>query len=465
MKKTLLFTWIWILILVPSLMAKEALPSSQPMTLDGDAVNIGAYLIEEAHYFKIRDLAALFTGTPSQFNVTYDRKNAAVSITKGEAYTPLPTDLKPLPKGMAQGDLSPLTIFVDGKKVQLSAYLIRQNNYVKLRDLADAVGFAVDWNTATKTVELRSTSAKIQPQLLIYTGKDKESMALKKLLHQFQVSYEEYPYSDPYYVAFIERENLLDGTPVVAGRFDMKAFDSSYSRDLKIFLANEGFIPPQITSCAERYETLLSVGDEKTWEAAFEETLYKKISQNRHLRNETQITSKDGIPQPIQGFTGVLSFPVEEENTFRDQEDTFAEQSFPIASYELVPEFVVEVPKELPFTPLDALDGIAPRVYDEDQNALSIGHHPWQGFLFYNADFNLWITYDTGFILRYHIRNVGEKAPSEEDYQTLSIINENFLFLIDNFPQVSLDKDIYVDLILTIDGEEEGQHYGYILKR
>lgn len=44
-------------------------------------------------------------------------------------------------------------VYVDGQKVELEAYLINGNNYVKLRDVGQAVGFNVYWNG---TVQIQS---------------------------------------------------------------------------------------------------------------------------------------------------------------------------------------------------------------------------------------------------------------------------------------------------------------------
>lgn len=47
-------------------------------------------------------------------------------------------------------------IFVDGKEVQIEAYNINGNNYCKLRDIGEAVGFNVFWDTKTNTVQVES---------------------------------------------------------------------------------------------------------------------------------------------------------------------------------------------------------------------------------------------------------------------------------------------------------------------
>lgn len=41
-------------------------------------------------------------------------------------------------------------IYLDGQKVELEAYVINGNNYIKLRDIGEAVGFNVYWNGAVQ---------------------------------------------------------------------------------------------------------------------------------------------------------------------------------------------------------------------------------------------------------------------------------------------------------------------------
>ena len=47
-------------------------------------------------------------------------------------------------------------IYVDGQKVEMEAYFIHDNNFVKLRDIGEAVGFNVYWDGATQTVQVES---------------------------------------------------------------------------------------------------------------------------------------------------------------------------------------------------------------------------------------------------------------------------------------------------------------------
>lgn len=55
-------------------------------------------------------------------------------------------------------ELSTQPIYVNGIHTPMTAYAIGGNNYVKLRDIGEAVGFGVSWNSAEQRVEIDSDS-------------------------------------------------------------------------------------------------------------------------------------------------------------------------------------------------------------------------------------------------------------------------------------------------------------------
>ena len=70
-------------------------------------------------------------------------------------------------------------IFVDGQEVQMEAYAINGNNYVKLRDIGEQVGFNVYWDSDTKCVQVESEKP--------YTGEAPEKSAeVKPMEHPSQ---------------------------------------------------------------------------------------------------------------------------------------------------------------------------------------------------------------------------------------------------------------------------------------
>lgn len=54
---------------------------------------------------------------------------------------------------------SPHHVTVDGQAVQIEAYLIEDRNYYQLRDLGELLGFGVDWDASTNTVNITTDPA------------------------------------------------------------------------------------------------------------------------------------------------------------------------------------------------------------------------------------------------------------------------------------------------------------------
>ena len=54
-------------------------------------------------------------------------------------------------------------IFVDGQEVQMEAYVINGNNYVRLADIGKQVGFNVYWDSNTKTVQIEAQHPQTVP--------------------------------------------------------------------------------------------------------------------------------------------------------------------------------------------------------------------------------------------------------------------------------------------------------------
>ena len=131
-------------------------PSSQNVTVDGEAVDLEIYNIGGNNYFKLRDIAKLLDGTDAQFEVGYDEATRTVSVTTGESYT---ADGKELATGTDKSAsclISNQPVTVNGEAASLEAYNLGGNNFFKLRDLGEALSFGVDYDEATRTVLITS---------------------------------------------------------------------------------------------------------------------------------------------------------------------------------------------------------------------------------------------------------------------------------------------------------------------
>ena len=125
--------------------------STQPLKVNGVIVAVQPYNIDGSNYFKLRDLAALLTGTGSQFNVSF--KDGNIIVTTGEVYEPLDSDLAVGEDMSASAKPSPQTLVVDGEIIDtVHVYNIGGSNYFQLRELNKLVGFDVTYDEATRTM-------------------------------------------------------------------------------------------------------------------------------------------------------------------------------------------------------------------------------------------------------------------------------------------------------------------------
>lgn len=134
----------------------KAVPSAQPVLLDGTKVSISAYLIQGNNYFKLRDVAAILKDTGSRFGVSYNSDQKSIGIRRGADYKVGDRDLKPLFAEPQDAVLSPQSVLIDGRKVSLKAYLIHGNNYFMLRELGEQLNFEVDYDAPSKSVLISS---------------------------------------------------------------------------------------------------------------------------------------------------------------------------------------------------------------------------------------------------------------------------------------------------------------------
>ena len=110
------------------------------------------WFIEGYNYFKLRDIAYVLNQTKKRFAVGWDARLNAISLTSGAEYIPQGTE-------MSRGDgtakvPSPTSskVYLDGKEIKLTTYNIGGNNYFKLREMGDALGFVVRWDDVEKAI-------------------------------------------------------------------------------------------------------------------------------------------------------------------------------------------------------------------------------------------------------------------------------------------------------------------------
>ena len=141
-------------------LAKEATakPTTSNVLVDGVEVNFEAYNINDNNYFKLRDLAYILSKTANQFEVEWDAVNKVINLVRGQEYTPVGGEME-ISEDLAEinASLNESKIFVDGEEIYLAAYTIDGNNYFKLRDVGQVMGFEVTWDSETKTIGINTS--------------------------------------------------------------------------------------------------------------------------------------------------------------------------------------------------------------------------------------------------------------------------------------------------------------------
>ncbi len=155
-----LLTLALLLALLPGLAlpapAAGVVRSTQALEVDGRSVSCEAYNIDGHNYFRLRDVAALLSGTSAQFSVEYNEKARAVLVKTGEAYVRQPGDLEPGEDCSASAVPSSQSVRIDGIEAALSVWNLGGSNYFQLRELGEALGFGVDYDEARRTILVTS---------------------------------------------------------------------------------------------------------------------------------------------------------------------------------------------------------------------------------------------------------------------------------------------------------------------
>lgn len=126
-----------------------------PTRTKGQAVYVGStrvyptgYNINDNNYFKLRDVGKL-----AGFGVNWNEDTRTVEISTTRTAPEL-TGITDTAVTGATAKPTDQRITVDGKEVSMTAYKIKGNNYVKLRDIGKTINFGVSFNMATKAVSI-----------------------------------------------------------------------------------------------------------------------------------------------------------------------------------------------------------------------------------------------------------------------------------------------------------------------
>lgn len=133
-----------------------AVPSAHTVFVDNEPVPFRAFNIADSNFFMLRDIAFALSGTPAQFDVTWDGTRGAINLVTGRPYTVVGGEMAPGGGGSVTAVPSTAAVYIDGRRANLRAYNIDNNNFFMLRDLGTALDFGVEWNSVLGAVMIDS---------------------------------------------------------------------------------------------------------------------------------------------------------------------------------------------------------------------------------------------------------------------------------------------------------------------
>ncbi|MGN0711900.1 MAG: phosphodiester glycosidase family protein [Anaerovoracaceae bacterium] len=126
------------------------------VNIDGETVSFEAYNIGGNNFFKLRDFAAAVTSTDKKFDVSWDNERKAINLVSDTPYTAVGGEFQKSDGTVKKYTSATAKIYKDGEEIKLSAYNIGGNNYFKLRDMAKAFDFGVEYDNVTKLISIDS---------------------------------------------------------------------------------------------------------------------------------------------------------------------------------------------------------------------------------------------------------------------------------------------------------------------
>jgi len=137
----------------------SAVPTSANVLVNGSSAVFEAYNINGSNYFKLRDIAMVFSSGAKRFAVDWDSADSSIVLTSGAAYKAVGGEMTVSGSSAdAEAVASSFKVYLDGKLISLKSYNIGGFNYFRLRDLGSAINFGVGWTAATSTISI-DTSA------------------------------------------------------------------------------------------------------------------------------------------------------------------------------------------------------------------------------------------------------------------------------------------------------------------
>lgn len=102
-------------------------------------------------------MAYVVNGSEKQFQVEWNQDVKAINLISSQAYTSVGGEMTSGDGVSKTGKQNNSAIYKDGQEVEINAYTIDDNNFFKLRDIAEIFDIGIDWDNESKTIKIDTT--------------------------------------------------------------------------------------------------------------------------------------------------------------------------------------------------------------------------------------------------------------------------------------------------------------------
>lgn len=136
----------------------NAIPSFSSINVNENSYKCPAYIINDATFIKVRDIAYMLNGTEKQFNVSYSSHYDSIMINNyfHPSYKLVGTEFATVDGKIKTATLSTQAFHSTYNPITPLAYIIDESNYVMLRDIAKIVDFGLVYDDKTNTIAINT---------------------------------------------------------------------------------------------------------------------------------------------------------------------------------------------------------------------------------------------------------------------------------------------------------------------
>ncbi|WP_411350077.1 subtype B tannase [Paenibacillus sp. WLX2291] len=144
----------------PTSATTTATAGKATVKINSKTATLASYNIAGSHYVTADDLATALQATDKAFTVAADSATGSISLTSTTASSASTSNTTSSnPTRSAKASTAKASVTVDGKQVQVTAYTIQGTTYLKLRDLAQALDVNLSWQSATRQLNIDTTTS------------------------------------------------------------------------------------------------------------------------------------------------------------------------------------------------------------------------------------------------------------------------------------------------------------------